>query len=356
MYLPFTLQVAAARAFNEAVVDNLTHNGGRDLTFKAPSHMQAYNKHLVRTVSQAHAAGVQAAVEAASDPQQQQQLDLEEVLGTILRECVQHACSFQNPPAGLQALANAVWKEVPAGHNAAAAAAAAGDGADRDVIGAARPDLPPPAAGTAAAATAGNTSAAKAGSHSTSKTAAALAPAAAAAASGAGRGNKQAAAAAGAAAAGGGDVARSMSAASAAAAAAAGGSRLPSGGLGAFAGLRQPPPGGHSSKKSRKVTAAGQGKGKGGEGGSKVCVPCTQLQLSGEGHKLTVSAAKVHPAAVIMDGDHQKPPAKGGCKFCKCSECKKQWGDSEVQPADYTKAVACIHNRHCPNSRHYKGT
>jgi hypothetical protein len=74
--------VTATRAFNDAVVDNLTYNRGLDLTFKAESHMTHYNKHLVHTMSQTQAASVQAAVDAAADPQHMP--DLEAVLRTIL--------------------------------------------------------------------------------------------------------------------------------------------------------------------------------------------------------------------------------------------------------------------------------
>ncbi|WIA18150.1 hypothetical protein OEZ85_009626 [Tetradesmus obliquus] len=89
---------------------------------------------------------------------------------------------------------------------------------------------------------------------------------------------------------------------------------------------------------NRRATEVGGGRGKGGAGGKKVCVPCTMVKLQLTSPK----AARAHAEAVIVDGQHQRPanrqhPERGGCVHCKCEDCQKVFRREGASPAEFKK-------------------
>lgn len=86
----------------------------------------------------------------------------------------------------------------------------------------------------------------------------------------------------------------------------------------------------------------GRGKGRGGAGGTKSCVPCTMIKYS----LSSAAEARCHSKAVLMNRDHQRPPAMGGCQICKCTGCKKNWNRDHVVSHDFTTAVECKESKH----------
>lgn len=340
------------RAWNERVNDTATDAlHGRpylQLTYKDTSHLQAYQTKLMLKTRQIHASSLAAAAAAATGSAVVeggvQQRDLELVLREILAECVVKAGDVSDLPPFLQALANILLPpEAP--QAAAVHPSVVGTPAEDDTVALEQAAAPSShaavaegAVGSATGPTASAAHAVPPGRIAEPAATTAAAPAAADAAS-------AAAAAASAAAA-----AAAPPAAVAAAAAPLAPAAAPPAGVAAVAAPagapRQQLQQGQLapiSKKTKQPTLFGVGKGKGGAGGGKACVPCTLVAL-----KLTsASAAAKHPNAIRMTGDHQKPPTTAsGCKYCKCSDCKKEWSKENVQAYNFTLAVNCVRNRH----------
>jgi hypothetical protein len=89
--------------------------------------------------------------------------------------------------------------------------------------------------------------------------------------------------------------------------------------------LRQPAAGGRGNG-NRRATEVGGGRGKGGAGGKKVCVPCT-MKRHGLSSKSGCAAARAHSDPVVMDAAHQ-PRGASACPYCKCGDSKKEWASA----------------------------
>lgn len=105
----------------------------------------------------------------------------------------------------------------------------------------------------------------------------------------------------------------------------------------AFSLLQAPRGGVYISKKTRKATQPGGGKGIGGEGGSKVCVPCTVVKYQLK----KAEEARCHADPVIMSKSHQ-PGGARECPYCKCQDCRKAWSHKRaITSYDFPRKANC---------------
>jgi hypothetical protein len=266
---------AFTRAWNVAAFDNLSRHLGKVLTFKQVAHLKDYDKSLAKAAGKMHGAAMAAGHHLdhhqQSPPSDPGHMDLAAALKVIMTECLQqppqgstHAVS-QLPPILLELLTQvAGTASVTAGAHTAGEASTSANAMD-NVLSPSHPTASGMSPAVAAAATAGVMAVAAAARHAPGQSAAQAVQ-------------------------------------------------------NAFSQLRAPTGVVHLSRKTGKPTQPGRGKGFGGEGGSKVCVPCTLVK-----YKLgTADEARSHHQQVTMTKDHQPGGAKP-CPYCKCKECKAAW-------------------------------